>query len=387
MSSAAPPASTPVQPPTTPTPSNPPPSSNPGGGGGGGSSAPPPSTPPTSQQPPETPTPSQQPPETPSTSEQPPNTPTTSEQPPTTSQAPPDTTTQQNPQTSSSTSEQWQPTTSETRTQQTSTQVIEEQGGTSYKYVTVTDSRGLAQTSAVAVAPHKNNTPAIVGGVVGGVGGALVIAGLVALFLYRRKKNREVAFDEKMFDPHHSTRHSQADPLDIAPTSPSVGMPGEHTTIEPFPYEPSSAHGYEYDPYQHNQSFGQMQPGDTMQMQGMNMPDARDYMYGGNNYSGYGAAAVGGAAAGALSPVAAAKHREATGALSPQQTGMSSSAGGSRLSHYEDAYSQQQHQYPASPPRSAPSDGRQSVYQHTDMLSEPSDEMQEIPPNYDSIRR
>jgi hypothetical protein len=78
---------------------------------------------------------------------------------------------------------------------------------------------------------------------------------------------------------------------------------------------------------------------------------------------------------------AAAKHREAMGPISPQQTGMSSSAGGSRLSHYEDAYSQQHHQgYPTSPPRSAPSDGRQSVYQHTDMLSEPSDDMQEIPP-------
>lgn len=239
---------------------------------------------------------------------------------------------------------------------------------------------------------HKNNTAAIVGGVVGGVGGALLIAGIIAFFLYRRKKRRDVAFDEKMFDPHHSTRHSQADPLDIAPTSPNVAMPddNEHAGIDPFPYE-SSAH-YDYDPYRTAPTTQGMQVGETMQMHGMSMPEARDYMYGGVNYGYGGVEAAAGAGAGLTA--AEAKHGEATGTLSPQQTGMSSSVGGSRNSHYEDAYSQQYHQayqgYPQNPtsPRPGNSDGEQwNVYQHTDMLSEPSDDMQEIPPNYDSIRR
>ncbi|BEI82451.1 hypothetical protein CcaverHIS002_0303190 [Cutaneotrichosporon cavernicola] len=388
MSSAPPPA-TPVEPPVTPTSSPPtPPISNTGGGGGGGGG-----DGSTSEQPPNPPSTTQQPPEPPTTSLQPIETPTTSEnQPPSTTDRPPPETTTQNEQSTTrqneqpSTFEEQQSTTSTSRGQ-TSTTVVHADGGTSFKYVTVTDSRGLAHTSAVAMTPHKNNTPAIVGGVVGGVGGALAIAGIIAFLLYRRKKNRDVAFDEKMFDPHHSTRHSQIDPLDLAePTSPSVGMPGEPTTIEPFPYEPQGQ--YDYDPYRAAGPMHGMQVGDTMQMHGMSMPEASDYMYGNNNY-GYAAAG-----AGAGMTAAEMKHREATGSLSPQQTGLSSSAGGSRNSHYEDAYSQHHHQayqgyqpYPTSPQRSAPSDGAPGLYQHTDMLSEPSDDMQEIPPNYDSIRR
>lgn len=274
----------------------------------------------------------------------------------------------------------------------------------------------MSVTSAVPISSHKNNTPAIVGGVVGGVGGALLLAGIAAFLLYRRKKSKEVAFDEKMFDPHHSTRHSALDPLDNLPPAGAagVGIPAEPSAIDPYPYEAPQhgAHGdygnyaeYNYDGQQAPQ-HPPLQPGERM-----TMPDARDYMggYSGYNSGGYGAAAMTGAAAGGAgaamyaddpyastttttSPTAMSKHNEAMaerqGAFSP--TG-GSSAAGSRLSHYEDANSQG-HGYAYTASSGSPtrltrpassdvlSDGRQSVYQHTDMLSEPDQEMQEIPP-------
>lgn len=254
--------------------------------------------------------------------------------------------------------------------------------------MTFTDANGTVQTSAAAAANKKGtNTGAIVGGVVGGVVGAALIAGLIWWLLRRQRRNRETAFDEKMFDPHHSARHSQADPLEhMAPSPPSVSVPGDGTVVDPYPYEASHG-GYDnaaYDPYtQHAQS----------QMQ---MPDARDYMgynydspYAAASYAGVGAGAGAAAGLGAGSAAAAAKHREAMGerAVSPE----TETAGGSSRplsSHYggdeyqsaqgHEYYSAQGHEAGPHSPRS-PVSGN-GVYQHTDS------EM-EIPPNYNDIRR
>lgn len=234
-------------------------------------------------------------------------------------------------------------------------------------------------------AKKGTNTGAIVGGVVGGVVGAAILVALIWFLMRKRRRSRDTAFDEKMFDPHHSARHSTADPLEqMTPSVPSVTVPQEASHVDPFPYEaPHTQGGYDYDPYS-------QYPTHNNQMQ---MPDARDYMgNNGFNYtdSPYAAAGYGagmGAAAGAyhdspMSPSAAAKHREALSdrAMSPEASQGSPSRPLS--SQYGDEFhSAQGHGYVPSSPEGAvgrsgtvTSDGRQSIYQHMDS------ELNEIPP-------
>jgi hypothetical protein len=143
------------------------------------------------------------------------------------------------------------------------------------------------------------------------------LIGLLAWFLLKKRKSKQHAFDEKtvscsslvlgdntansQFDPRHSTH----DPLDLlAPSVPDMGSGAAAghvggntaaTDVDPFPYDPSAGHGgnsYAYDPYSGQQS--------------MEMPDARNYAPGAGGYPSYGggdggygvAAALGAGAAG-----------------------------------------------------------------------------------------
>lgn len=272
---------------------------------------------------------------------------------------------------------------------------------------------------------NKNNTGAIVGGVVGGVGGLLLLGALAWFVMYKRRRRREVAFDEKMFDPHMNTRHSAADPLDlIAPTVPVVG--GEDH-VEPFTYDGGYSHSGEHHDGGYD-AYGQQQ------QQHLSMPDHRDYMgYNGhtdNPYAagayaaGVGAAGAAGIGAGAayaqhdyaddpyaaapMTPAAAAKAREAQAEAARQQYAAGSSghdgrppssqySTGGETGEYHDAQQYPQHpgqQAPLSPGGSAgspPATGDRSsrIYQHTDMLSEgeAAEDVNEIPPTYASIPR
>jgi len=123
------------------------------------------------------------------------------------------------------------------------------------------------------------------------------LIGLLAWFLLKRRKSKQHAFDEKtvspssfrsigladtQFDPRHSTH----DPLDLlAPSVPDMGSGAAAghvrgntaaTDVDPFPYDPSAGHGansYAYDPYNNPAS--------------MQMPDARNYAPGGVGAGGY----------------------------------------------------------------------------------------------------
>lgn len=253
-----------------------------------------------------------------------------------------------------------------------------------------TSATSAASSSSVG---QKSNTGAIVGGVIGGVIGAAVLAA-VLWFLCVKRRKRPDAFDDKMFDPHHSIRHSQADPLDhLTPTTPNMGMFVDESKIDAFPYEEpmnqhdlqmhqmQQAHAMEMDPHAMEMGEHAYDPyahAPTQQMQ-MQMPDARNYMGSYNSFadSPYAPAAafagVGAAGAtaayneaeyapqtdytsdpyaaappGGMSAAAAAKHREGQmerdRALSPESTyDVGSSRTRSAQSHYDDALSHQDH--------------------------------------------
>lgn len=199
---------------------------------------------------------------------------------------------------------------------------------TSYTTEYVTDQSGRTSATSSAVSSvvgtggangntgnrSNNNVGPIVGGVIGGLAG-LALLGVLAWFLWKRnKKQKEQAFDEKMFDPAH--RYSRADPLDLVggganePFTHGAGAAGG--AIEPFPYtNPSSpqnmSQGLSHDGYAPGpgSSSAHGAGGDYGYSQ-MSMPDARNYAQGGGLGWGYGgdgyatAAGVGaGAAAGA----------------------------------------------------------------------------------------
>jgi len=283
---------------------------------------------------------------------------------------------------------------------------------TSYVTQTITDGSGVRTSrSAVSTSTQRSghsskggsNIGAIVGGVVGGVVGLALLAGLLWFFCFKRRKNKQAAFDEKTFDP--GNRHSVNDPLDLlAPSVPNVN-PGSSPHVDPFPYGGSPNQNM-YDPYAHAP---------------MQMPNANDYLantgMGGNGpyptfgsgEGGYGAAALGGAALGAGGAYAAshdshsqgqgyqtsegypptspppgnAKQREA--AMERQRNRMSGAPGPSGFTPMSEGSGGGA----SSPPTE---DGRRQsgIYQHTDMTSVPDEEeetAEEIPPNYNSIRR
>lgn len=285
---------------------------------------------------------------------------------------------------------------------------------TSFVVVTTTDSSGVHTTSrAVTGADAGNstrtsgtNTGAIVGGVVGGVVGLLALLALLWFFCFRRRKNSEVAFDEKTFDP--GNRHSVADPIDLlAPSVPNVGNPetaglaATHSPhVDPFPYGPDSAANQAYDPYSHAP---------------MQMPDHNNYLgggygaYGGGD-GGYAVAAMGGAAAGAAGAGAYSASQYSSepshygGVTSPPQqqshfpvpTVAPGVAAKQREAQAE--RDRLRNPYGSGPSREAATSpdarrtsqlsdgGSQSVYQHTDMTSMPDEEgaeaegPSEIPP-------
>jgi hypothetical protein len=253
-----------------------------------------------------------------------------------------------------------------------SAQAAVSNGKTTYSYVTYTyTSHHLISGSALAGSSgskSKSNTGAIVGGVVGGVGGAALLACIAGYFLWKRKKARAVAFDDKMFDPDLATRHSAADNLDFmgAAAAPAVTSPGDLGHVDPYPYDHTTQGGsyehhgydqaYEQQAYDHGYDYSNPQGS-------MAMPDARDYQpYTGAGYENYGDAAAyaGVGAAGAVAghhggqhdfsddpyaaaptPAAAAKAQEAERerALSP---GMQSNTS-AMSARYEDAVSNQDH--------------------------------------------
>lgn len=231
----------------------------------------------------------------------------------------------------------------------------------------------------------KSNTGAIVGGVVGGVLGAALLAALLGFLLWKRKKAKAVAFDDKMFDPDLQTRHSAHDNLDfIAPTAgagaAATSLGHDETYVDPYPYEqppqpPHDGYGGAYDPYAAH-----------AQQSDMAMPDARDYQpgyhtgyddYGYANdgtYAGVGAAGAVAAYGGGteqhysedqyagqpLSPEAAAKAHEAQGERALSPTAASSQQHGSA---YGDALSNQDHQvyHESAYHESAPHEGMSEI--------------------------
>ncbi|KAL1409513.1 hypothetical protein Q8F55_003496 [Vanrija albida] len=357
------------------------------------------------------------------------NVPTTTSESATTTSNPP-TTTSSGPTTSdgvtTTTSPSGQSSTTSAPSSASSSPTSDAGPATQFTTVTYTNSNGtVVATSALpgkGSSHSKNNTGAIVGGVVGGIGGLLLLGALAWFIMYKRKRRREVAFDEKMFDPHMNTRHSAADPLDLM--GPTDGVVGKEPHVEPFTYDG----GYDHHSAGHDDydAYGQPQ-----QQQHLSMPDHRDYMgYNGHTDNPYAAGAyaagVGAGAAGigagaayaqhdynddpyAASPMttaAAAKAREAQAEASRQAYPPGSSghgrppssqySQGAETGEYHDAQqSQQQHfsEVPLSPGGSAgsnPAGDRSSrIYQHTDMLSEgdAAEDVSEIPPTYASIPR
>lgn len=176
--------------------------------------------------------------------------------------------------------------------------------------VTITEG-GSTRVSSSAVAGSSGgggssgtNTSAIVGGVVGGVLGGLLILGLIGFFFWRNRRKREVALDEKAFDP--GNRHSVSDPLDLlAPSVPDVGgggsgggaagHGGSAPQVDPFPYGGNPANSAAYDPYSH----APMQMPDAQQYAAQGAHNPYGGYTGGSGEGGYGAAAAYGALGGA----------------------------------------------------------------------------------------
>ncbi|WVF66895.1 hypothetical protein IAT40_001638 [Kwoniella sp. CBS 6097] len=309
---------------------------------------------------------------------------------------------------------------------------------TSVVYVTVTDGNGSTHVTSTAIrtgsatggASNKkggSNTGAIVGGVIGGIAGLAILATLLWFFCFKKRRNNEQAFDEKTFDPTRAARHSVNDPIDlISPSVPAVGgAAATSPRVDPYPFESNqnavAGGGEEYDPYAHAPP--------------MRMPDARDYM-GGGGYGPYGSAyeggygvahtaagaAAGGAAAAAygqtspsqgysasydghgspstnaspqvnMSQAALAKQREAASERynNRMSAGFGGPSGSGAVGAGAGAGAAGAQEVMGSPPsseagrrESAISEGRASVYQHTDMGSMPdgSEEegLAEIPP-------
>ncbi|EIW69053.1 hypothetical protein TREMEDRAFT_74010 [Tremella mesenterica DSM 1558] len=296
-----------------------------------------------------------------------------------------------------------------TSTQDTSTHFVTK---------TVTDGSGRTHTETSAVASggangsgHSGggtNVGAIVGGVIGGLA-ALALLALLLFFCLRRRRNRQPAFDEKTFDP---TRHSTADPLDLLdPSVPDMAVAGQGARVDPFPYQPNPLPSNEtggwgapettnmvYDPYSHAP---------------MQMPDARDYMtgYGNGLDGGYGVAAgvAAGAGAGYGAAVAGEHRRTSSGHSIHSPVSQSSGPSSAALAKQREAQAERQrlHMTTYDTPggsgtaetgpdgvnrraSQALSEGRSTVYQHTDMASMPDDDeggQSEIPPEYHSIPR
>jgi len=255
-----------------------------------------------------------------------------------------------------------------------------------------------------------------VGGVIGGIAGLLILLALLWFFCFRRRNNREVAFDEKTFDP--ANRHSVHDPIDLlAPAVPAVGnasdqgAAGPGPRVDPFPYAgaPTQSGQANYDPYSHAP---------------MQMPDARNYLSGGQgSYPGYGqglgaeggygaaaalgaGAGAGGAAAGAY---AASRYSTSDDQSTPGTASVNPPNSAAAAKQREAAAERQRLRvsdgYAAPPGGSSPpvsdgpdgnrrmsgSEGPSTVYQHTDLGSVLDEgDMEgptEIPPNYHSIPR
>lgn len=247
---------------------------------------------------------------------------------------------------------------------------------------------------------------------VGGVAGLAIILALLWFFCIKRRRNNEEAFDEKTFDPSRVARHSVNDPMDLL--SPSVAAAGGAAAsgnsaprVDPFPFQnPSSPEDLPYDPYSHAP---------------MRMPDARDYMDGaydpyGGMEGGYGVAAAAGAAGAGIGARSAADHYNhgesaysssdyPSSSMSPTQSSSAAlakqreAAAERRTSRTSSGYNmptgsgngpQEVIGSPAASEsggrrESGISEGRTSVYQHTDMGSMPDEEeeqLDEVPPNY-----
>ena len=100
---------------------------------------------------------------------------------------------------------------------------------------------------------------AIVGGVIGGIAGLVAILALLWFFCIKRKRrDKQAAFDDKMFDPSRSARHSTGDPLDLLqPSFPQT----EGTRVDPYPYQAPMPMEDQYNlaPSMQNHGYGQSQ--------------------------------------------------------------------------------------------------------------------------------
>lgn len=207
------------------------------------------------------------------------------------------------------------------------------------------------------------------------------------------------------FDPSRAARHSVNDPMDLlSPSVPAVGgaaFSGNSTPrVDPFPFQ--------------NASSPEDQPYDPISHAPMRMPDARDYMGGaydpyGGMEGGYGLAAGAGAGIGAGSAADHYNYGESAhsssdypSSVSPTQTSAAmakqrEAAAERRTSRTSSGYNvpsgsgngpQEVIGSPAPSEtggrrESGISEGRTSVYQHTDMKSLPDEEeeqLDEIPP-------
>ncbi|KAK4686055.1 hypothetical protein P7C73_g4070, partial [Tremellales sp. Uapishka_1] len=263
----------------------------------------------------------------------------------------------------------------------TSTLVVTITDGNGSKHLTTTGIASGSGSSTSKKGSHTN-TGAIVGGVVGGVVGLALLAALLWFFCFKRRRDHDEAFDEKMFDPSRTNRHSTGDPLDLlSPAVPVMGEEGvasSNNQVDPYPYQAPQTQQANYDPYGHAPSH---------------MPDPRDYLsqgaYGSGMDGGYGVAAgvgAGAAAAGAYGsehydpynsqpPAGVAKQREAQAERERSQQYYGSGSGSAPVGQTS----------PSSEGRrtSGMSDERE-VYQHTDAMSVPDENAEgvssEIPP-------